>query len=84
MVIREVTVQLPEGLHMKAAGDFSQLANKFKSSIAIEANGRCADGKSLLGLLSLGTVSGTRLAVCAEGPDEETAVQSLTEMAISE
>ena len=77
MIVRTVTVRHSEGLHLKAAGDFSQLANKFRSDITVEYAGRCINAKSLLGILSLGIKSGMTIAISATGVDEQDAVDAL-------
>ena len=59
-------------------------ANEFKSSIWIEVEDRRINAKSLLGVLSMGITKGTRISLIAEGPDEEEAVNTLTEMLAKE
>ena len=45
---------------------------------------RRINAKSLLGVLSMGITKGTRISLIAEGPDEEEAVNTLTEMLVKE
>ena len=40
---------------------------------------RRVNAKSLLGLLSLGVMQGTRVRISAEGPDEKEAVDALVD-----
>ena len=49
--------------HLRPATFFIQKANEFKSSIWVEKEERRVNAKSLLGVLSLGTVSYTHLDV---------------------
>ena len=73
-------VKCASGLHNKQATYFIQKANDFRSSIWIEADERRINAKSLLGVLSMAIVSGTEVTLCAEGPDEEEAVNTLADM----
>ena len=50
----------------------------------IEVEDRRINAKSLLGVLSMGITKGTRISLIAEGPDEEEAVNTLTEMLAKE
>lgn len=80
MIIREVTINNQVGLHARPATFFIQKANEFKSSVWIEKEGRRVNAKSLLGVLSLGIVKGTIINIVADGADEESAVDILTEL----
>ena len=77
MFVKEVSVKNPEGLHARPATFFIQKSNEFKSSIWVEKEERRVNAKSLLGVLSLGIVSGTTIRIIADGPDEVNAVESL-------
>jgi phosphotransferase system HPr (HPr) family protein len=56
---------------------FIQKASNYKSEIWIEKGERKANAKSLLGLLSLGISSGTKVVIIADGEDEEKAIDDL-------
>lgn len=77
MYVKDVMVQNQVGLHARPATFFIQKANEFKSSIWVEKEERRVNAKSLLGVLSLGIVGGTDIRIIADGPDEESAVDSL-------
>ncbi len=64
---------------MKAIAMVIQISSNFDSSIYIEKDGRRANAKSLLGVLSLGIEHGDYLTVSAEGDDEEEALKKLTQ-----
>ena len=80
MIIREVTIKNSVGLHARPATFFIQKANSFKSSISVEREDRRVNAKSLLGVLSLGIVNGMQITLVADGPDEEEAVEALTDL----
>lgn len=77
MVSKEVTVQNSVGLHARPATFFIQRANEFKSSVWVEKDERRVNAKSLLGVLSLGIVKGTKINIVADGSDQEEAVSTL-------
>lgn len=77
MVSNEVTVQNSVGLHARPATFFIQRANEFKSSVWVEKDERRVNAKSLLGVLSLGIVKGSKILIIADGSDEEEAVKTL-------
>lgn len=77
MFSKEVVVRCESGLHNKQATYFVQKANEFESSIWLESGNRKMNAKSLLGIMSLGIVSGSAVTLSAVGSDEEAAVTAL-------
>ena len=80
MFNKEVIVRCESGLHNKQVTYFVQKANEFKSSIWLESENRRMNAKSLLGIMSLGIVTGAVVTLSAEGPDAEDAVNALDTM----
>ena len=80
LISKEVLVNNQVGLHARPATFFIQKANEFKSSIWIEKEDRRVNAKSLLGVLSLGIVKGTEVKIVADGVDESSAIQTLSEL----
>ena len=77
MYNKEVVVRCESGLHNKQATYFVQKANEFDCSIWVESGERKMNAKSLLGIMSLGIVTGSVVTLSASGPDAEAAVNSL-------
>lgn len=77
MFNKEVVVRCESGLHNKQATYFVQKANEFESSIWLESSNRKMNAKSLLGIMSLGIVTGASVTLSAFGPDAEAAVTAL-------
>ena len=77
MFSKEVVVRCESGLHNKQATYFVQKANEFDSSIWLESGSRKMNAKSLLGIMSLGVVTGAVVNLSATGPDAEAAVSAL-------
>ena len=80
MYVKDVLVQNQVGLHARPATFFIQKANEFKSSIWVEKEERRVNAKSLLGVLSLGIMGGTKIRIIAGVPDEEQAVEELVKL----
>jgi phosphocarrier protein HPr len=75
----ETVVILPRevDLHARPAADFVRTAMRFGARIAVAADGREADAKSLLAVLALGAKGGTELRLSADGDDAGSAVDAL-------
>ena len=77
MYSKEVVVRCESGLHNRQATYFVQKANEFESSVWLEAQNRKMNAKSLLGIMSLGIVTGATVILPAQGADAESAVNAL-------
>jgi phosphocarrier protein HPr len=78
MVKKQLHIMNKVGLHARPASLFVQKAKKFKCSLRISFNGREADAKSILGVLTLGANEGALITLCAEGEDEAPAMEELS------
>ena len=67
------------GFHARPVALFVQQAATFSSAVEVRnlSSGAVADGKSLLSLLTLAAVKGTRLEITADGPDADHALEIL-------
>lgn len=77
MVNKEIVVKCESGLHNRQATYFVQKANEFDSRIWLESENRKMNAKSLLGIMSLGIVTGAKVTLSAEGADSEAAIDAL-------
>lgn len=77
MYSKEVIVRCESGLHNRQATYFVQKANEFESSIWLEVDNRKMNAKSLLGIMSLGIVTGASVMLSASGSDAQAAVEAL-------
>ncbi len=78
----EVQVALPPtvALHARPAATFVKTALRFRSKVAVGANGKLADAKSILAVLGLGAKGGTVLELSADGDDAPAALDALSEL----
>lgn len=77
MIEKGIVIKNPSGLQSKSAVIFIQKASGYKSNIWILKGKRKANGKSLLGILSLGIGKGEEISLSAEGEDERDAAAEL-------
>ena len=84
MYSRNVEVTIGVGMHARPAMYFSQKASQFHSNVYIEHEGRRLNGKSLLGILSLGINKGDTITIIGDGKDEQTAVNRLVDLVKSD
>lgn len=80
MVTKEVIVKNSTGLHARPATLLVKKASSFKSDVSIEFNGRKANVKSLIGVLSLGVTKNSKVKVIASGDDENLAVEEVVKL----
>ncbi len=80
---REVVIENTYGLHMRPSKKFLDLAQEFKCEVRVsraDAPGEEVDGRSLMGLIGLIAVRGTRLRIRCKGEDSEEAVRALGDL----
>ena len=77
----EIEIRNPEGLHMRPAMQFVDLANSFESSIQVSNQDTTVDGKSIMQMTMLAATCGTVLKIRAEGIDADKAIEALQELA---
>ncbi len=79
MYEKQVEIINETGLHARPASLFISEAMKFKSNITLVKEGKSANGKSMLNVLSLGLNKGAVITIKAEGDDEQLAVEKLVD-----
>lgn len=75
-----VEITNPLGLHLRAARRFAQVAERFQARIIVAMEGKSANGKSILDLITLTAGPGSNLDIGADGLDSEAAVIALSEL----
>jgi phosphotransferase system HPr (HPr) family protein len=76
----ELEVKNTEGLHMRPAMKFVDIANRFESEINVSNGETNVDGKSIMQISMLAATCGTKLKVRAKGPDAQKAINALKEL----
>lgn len=83
MVKEEIILQIESGLHARPAALFVKEASKFKSDIKLIRKKKEYNGKSIMGILSMGLGKGEKITIQAEGEDEEAAVFELVDLLVN-
>ncbi len=82
MVTRELKVYNRAGIHARPAASIVKLANMFKSELFLEKDTMKINGKSIMGIITLGATHQSILKMTCVGPDEQQmadAIQTLFE-----
>lgn len=73
----EIQLKNETGLHARPASMFVKEASKYSCDIKIIKDGKEFNGKSIMGILSMGVQKGDIITVQADGEDENKALDSL-------
>jgi len=76
----EVEIKNTDGLHMRPAMQFVDVASKFDCEITVSNGPTNVDGKSIMQMSMLAATLGTKLTICAQGRDAQEAVDALREL----
>ncbi len=77
MAERSVQIVNKYGLHARPAAEIVKAAARFKSDITIVRDDLEVNGKSIMGVMMLAAECGTTLALRAEGPDADQALDAI-------
>lgn len=80
MINKEIEIINKLGLHARASTKLTQTASKFASDVWIERNGRRVNAKSIMGVMMLAAGKGSLIKIEANGADETSALEALTEL----
>lgn len=76
----EVEIKNADGLHMRPAMQFVDIANRFDCSITVTSGQTTVDGRSIMEMSMLAATVGTKLKIKAEGDDAEQLIEALREL----
>ncbi len=68
------------GLHARAAALLVQTVSRFSSEVKISKDGQVVNGRSIIGLLTLGAAKGSRVRVEAKGNDAQESLKAIEEL----
>ena len=77
MKSKKVEVCSKSGLEARPTAMLVQIAGKYDSDIFFEREGRKVNGKSIMGMMTLGLDRGDSVTVIANGKDEEAAINEI-------
>lgn len=76
----ELEIKNADGLHMRPAMQFVDLANQFEAEITVRNTENSVDGKSIMQMSMLAATCGTKLKVKAKGKDAQKALEAIREL----
>ena len=76
----QVEIKNADGLHMRPAMQFVDIASMFECDISVSNSENSVDGKSIMQMSMLAATCGTKLKIRAEGTDAQQAVDALREL----
>ena len=77
MTERIVIIRNRAGMHARPAALLVKTASAFKAQILIEKDGEQVNGKSIMGVITLGATYNSQLKVIADGADEVAALDAI-------
>ncbi len=80
MLKKEILICNKLGLHARAAAKLVTLSSQFKAEIFLHYRDKKVNGKSIMGVMMLAAGKGTLLVLCAEGEDEQQAVDAIEQL----
>ena len=83
-VIVEVVIKNPQGLHARPAAMFVQIASKYNANVALQKGEERVNGKSIMGILTLGIEQNSKVVLEADGDDADEVVTELTQLLTKE
>jgi phosphocarrier protein HPr len=79
-VVKKLEISNKLGLHARAAALLVQTVNKFSAQVSFSKDGQTADGRSIMGVLTLAATQGSKVQVEASGDDAERAVKAIEKL----
>ncbi|URN94740.1 MAG: HPr family phosphocarrier protein [Candidatus Pristimantibacillus lignocellulolyticus] len=83
MISQTFTIINPTGFHVRPTKTFVQLASSFPCKITLHCNGKKANGKSSLSMLTLGLTTNSEVLLETDGDQEQEALKALGEVLTS-
>ena len=77
MVEKVTVIKNRAGIHARPAAVLVQTANMFSSQIFLEKDSERINGKSIMGIITLGATYNTPIKIIADGADEQEAVEAI-------
>lgn len=79
---KEFIITDPVGLHARPTTLLVNEASKFASDSKIVVDGKEANLKSIMGVMSLGIANGAEFAIEADGSDAEAAIEAIAKVIV--
>ncbi len=81
---KEIIIKSPQGLHARPAAMFVQIASRYNSNITVQKGTEKVNGKSIMGILTLGAEQNSKITVEADGDDANELLTELSDLLTKE
>jgi phosphocarrier protein len=79
-IIKKLEIRNKLGLHARAAALLVQTVSRFSAQVTFSKDGQTADGRSIMGVLTLAATQGSKIQVEANGQDAEQALRAIEKL----
>jgi phosphocarrier protein HPr len=79
-VVKKLEIKNKLGLHARAAALLVQTVNRFSAQVTLTKDGQSADGRSIMGVLTLAATQGSKLHVEANGEEAERVMKAIEKL----
>ena len=76
-ITKKVVIKNSQGLHARPAAMFVRVASKYNATINIQKGEEKVNGKSIMGILTLGVKKGSTVILEAHGDDAQELINEL-------
>ena len=77
MIKKPITIQISNGLEARPIAMLVQVASQFESEIYVESGNKKVNGKSIMGMMTLGLDAGDSVTISVNGADESEAMNQI-------
>ncbi|MCK5012890.1 MAG: HPr family phosphocarrier protein [Candidatus Omnitrophica bacterium] len=79
-ITKEIIVNNAQGLHARPAALFVQIASRYNSEVTIQKDNEKVNGKSIMGILTLGVQPGVKVILEIDGEDSDKVIAELEDL----
>ena len=76
-ITKEIIVNNKQGLHARPAAIFVQIVSRYNSSVTLEKDKEKVNGRSIMGILTLGVQPGVKITLNIDGDDADQVCEEL-------
>jgi phosphocarrier protein HPr len=80
MVTRTLKVINRAGIHARPAASIVKLANNYTSDLFLQKDSMKINGKSIMGIITLGATHQSTITMICDGPDEEELADAMQQL----
>ena len=79
-VSKKLKVKNRLGLHARAAALLVQTVSRYEAGVTIAKDSQAVDGRSIIGILTLGAAKGSTISIIADGTDAKKSMHAIEEI----